>query len=94
MIQIADLGLRNRRFSEKKDRWGLFVCENCKKECEKIASNGINRRTCSNACKGDMMPKYCAIKYPKKIRGMWYVYMPEHKLSSPKGYVQKELINE
>ena len=80
MKLIKELGRKYSEGSKRNYKYGLFVCEVCGKQVEKIIRDGLNAKGCSKECytkirKGVKRGAYKGIIISKKYK---YVYMPEH----------------
>ena len=77
---IKELGQRYSEGSKRNYKYGLFICDYCGKQVEKILKDGINAKGCSAECytkirSGKKRGAYKSIIVSKKYK---YIYMPEH----------------
>jgi len=76
MELIKDLGQKKQ--GKRNYRFGLFFCECCEKQVEKIKRDGLNAKACSHKCYALNREKRGAYKTKIMINKYRYIYKPEH----------------
>lgn len=76
MELIEDLGQKKQ--GNRNYRFGLFRCEFCNQEVEKIRRDGLKAKACSHKCYALNREKRGAYKEKIMINKYRYIYKPEH----------------
>lgn len=80
MELIKETGQKCKGNSKRNYKYGLFKCDVCNKEVEKIIKDGLNAKCCSKRCYtklriGNKRGAYKSCIISKKYK---YIYIPEH----------------
>jgi hypothetical protein len=79
MKLVRDIGIK-KSSDGRLYRFGVFICDSCKNECEKIKKDGIGAKYCSHKCYAENRKTRGAYNPSKKIinKKYIYIYMPNH----------------
>jgi len=78
MKLIKDLGIQKKLGISRGYRYGLFKCNSCNKNVEKIMQDGLKAKHCSHKCYAKNRIKRGAYKKRVLFKKYIYIYMPEH----------------
>jgi len=77
MKLIKDLGMIGTP-GKRSYRFGLFFCESCKKEVEKMTRDGLSANYCSHKCYAKNREKRGPYKGKIVNKKYYYIYIPSH----------------